>query len=79
MLLHEAIEKVLTTKGRPLTARQIAEELNKNKWYTKKDKSPIAPAQITARVKNYPAYFKTNRSVSPHLIDKANRLPIDKS
>ncbi|HAH59265.1 MAG: HTH domain-containing protein [Lentimicrobiaceae bacterium] len=39
MILHEAIIKVLQQAGRSMTTREIADVLNKNKWYEKKDKS----------------------------------------
>lgn len=58
MTLHEAIEKLLKQKGGGLSCVVIAEELNKNKWYVKKDGSPIKSNQIGARVKNYPQWFK---------------------
>ena len=38
MTLHEAIVKVLQTKNRAMTTQEIADELNRNKWYQKKDK-----------------------------------------
>jgi len=68
MTLHEAIEKLLLQIKRPLTAREIADELNKNKWYVKKDKSQIKSNQITARVDDHPELFDIDRSVSSHLI-----------
>ena len=65
MTLHEAIENLLKQKGRSMTAREIANELNKNKSYSKGDKSDIQPSQITARVNKYPRNFAVDRSVSP--------------
>ena len=63
--LHEAIEKLLQQTRRPMTAREIADELNKNKWYVKGDKSLIKTSQITARVDDHPDLFFIDRSVSP--------------
>ena len=65
MTLHEAIEKLLRQTGRPMTARQIADELNKNKWYIKGNKSEIKTSQITARVNDHHDLFDIDRSVSP--------------
>jgi len=62
MTLHEAIEKLLRQNGRPMTTTEIAIGLNKNKWYEKKDGSPIAPFQIHGRTKNYPQIFNRNGS-----------------
>jgi hypoxanthine-DNA glycosylase len=65
MTLHEAIEKLLKQIRRPMTARDIADELNKNKWYVKGDKSEIRTSQITARVDDHHKLFDIDRSVSP--------------
>lgn len=62
MTLHEAIEKLLRQTGRPMTTTGIANELNKNKWYQKKDNSTIDPFQIHGRTKNYPNIFNRNGS-----------------
>ena len=53
MTLHEAIIKLLKEKGTPMTTTEIANALNENKWYVKKDKSEITPFQIHGRTKNY--------------------------
>lgn len=57
MTLHEATEKLLRQAGRPMTTQQIAEELNRNGWYQKKDGSKITAYQIHGRTKNYPNIF----------------------
>lgn len=62
MTLHEAIEKLLRQAGRPMTTRQIADELNKNRWYQKKDGSTIEPFQIHGRTKNYTNIFDRDGS-----------------
>ena len=65
MTLHEAIEKLLLQTRQPMTAREIADALNKNKWYSKGDKSEIKPSQVTARVDDHHELFDIDRSVSP--------------
>lgn len=62
MTLHEAIEKLLRQTGRPMTTQQIADELNKNKWYQKKDRSAITAYQIHGRTSNYANIFDRNGS-----------------
>lgn len=71
MTLHEAIEKVLRKKGRQMTTAEIANELNINKWYQKKDGSEIIPFQIHGRTRNYPNLFDRNGS-TVSLIGKSN-------
>lgn len=46
-----------------MTTREIADELNNNKWYVKKDGSAITDFQIHGRTKNYPNYFNRDRSI----------------
>lgn len=65
MTLHEAIEKLLRQTGRPMTAREIADGLNSNKWYVKGDQSQIKTSQITARVDDHHELFEIDRSTSP--------------
>jgi hypothetical protein len=62
MTLHEAIEKLLKQEGRAMTTTKIAYALNINKWYQKKDGSPIDSFQIHRRTKNYPNIFDRNGS-----------------
>jgi hypoxanthine-DNA glycosylase len=57
MTLHEAIEKLLCQTGRPMTTQQIADELNINGWYQKKDGSRIQAFQIHGRTRNYENIF----------------------
>ena len=57
MTLHSAIEKLLSQEKRKMTSSQIADALNKNSWYSKKDGTIIKSGQIGARVKNYPHLF----------------------
>lgn len=60
MTLHEAIIKVLKQAGRAMTTSEIANALNRNKWYTKEDNSVIATSQISARIAKYPELFTKN-------------------
>jgi hypothetical protein len=65
MTLHEAIEQVLVTSSKSMTAVEIATALNKNHLYSKGDGSIIKSSQIGARVKNYPHLFiKTDSLIS---------------
>ncbi len=65
MTLHAAIEKLLQQTGRQITTHEIAESLNKSKWYQKKDGSKITDFQIHGRTKNYPQLFnRTGATVS---------------
>jgi len=57
MTLHEAIEKVLKESGRPMSAAEIADVVNKQGLYSRGDKNPVPSSQIHARVKNYPSWF----------------------
>jgi hypothetical protein len=60
MTLHAAIEKLLHESGRPMTTKEIADRLNKNNWYPKKDGSKITDFQIHGRTRNYSQLFKRN-------------------
>ncbi len=57
MYLHEAIVKLLIESGCAMSTQEIADALNQNKWYEKKDKSTITDYQIHGRTKNYTALF----------------------
>lgn len=63
MTLHEAIIKLLKQFNRSMSTTEIANELNKNKWYEKKDKSVITAFQIHGRTNNYPQFFVRNGSM----------------
>lgn len=63
MTLHEAIIKLLKQFNRPMSTTEIANELNENKWYLKKDKSEITAFQIHGRTKNYPQFFVRDGSM----------------
>lgn len=65
MTLHEVIEKLLLQTGRPMTAKEIADSLNSNKWYVKGDQTNIKTSQITARVDDHHELFEIDRSTFP--------------
>jgi hypothetical protein len=58
-----------------MTTREIADALNKNKWYEKKDKSLIDPFQIHGRTRNYSQIFIQTGST----ISLINQLPSKQS
>lgn len=62
MTLHEAIEKLLRQTGHLMTTQQIADELNKNGWYQKKDGSNIQAFQIHGRTRIYANIFDRDGS-----------------
>lgn len=63
MTLHEAIQQALLQAGKSLTTAQIADILNANSWYSKKDGSDIKTSQVAARVKSNSHLFNTNNSL----------------
>ncbi len=63
MTLHEAIEKLLRQKGKPMTTSEIAFEINRNGWYQKKDGSAIDAFQVHGRTKNYSNLFDRDGSM----------------
>ncbi|MBR1945179.1 MAG: winged helix-turn-helix domain-containing protein [Alphaproteobacteria bacterium] len=58
MKLHEAMQLVLKENDRPMTARELADEINKRNLYTRGDREPIPPNQIGARARKYPQLFE---------------------
>lgn len=57
--LHEAIQIVLKEADRPMTSREIADEINKRGLYHRKvDSNTVPPNQISARINNYPLLFE---------------------
>ena len=74
---REAIEQLLKQTGRPMTTTEIAMEINKNKWYQKKDGTPIDPFQIHGRTKNYPNIF--NRSGSTISLNGQPNLKVSRT
>lgn len=61
MTLHEAIQQALLKTGKAITASEIAEVLNANSWYSKRDGSDIKSSQVGASVKsNIHLFSNTN-------------------
>ncbi|MDA3669883.1 HNH endonuclease [Burkholderia cenocepacia] len=57
LTLHDAISEVLMAAGVPLSARTIADEVNRLGRYTRRDGAPVDANQITSRTHNYPHLF----------------------
>jgi hypoxanthine-DNA glycosylase len=79
MTLHEAIEKLLKQTGRPMTTQQIADALNKNGWYKKKDGSPIQAFQIHGRTRNYANLFNRDGSTVSLIGQSINNIQAPKT
>ena len=62
--LHEAIEIILKEYDRPMTSREIADEVNKRGLYHRKvDSDPVPVSQTRARIANYPLLFEKEGSL----------------
>jgi hypothetical protein len=58
LTLHEALVHVLRESGsQGLTARELADAVNRRRLYRKRDGSPVEVNQIQARVNNYGSLF----------------------
>ena len=57
MTLHEAIEQVLQSNGKPMSTSEIAKIINQQQLYVRRDNVAIKATQIAARVGNYPNIF----------------------
>ena len=79
MTLHEAIEKLLRQTGRPMTTQQIANELNKNGWYQKKDDSTIQAFQIHGRTRHYANIFDRGGSTVSLIGQSTTKLKVPTS
>lgn len=63
LTLHEAMAQVLREHdNEPLTAREIADEINHRQLYRKRDGSIVDVSQIHARAKNYATQFAKDGS-----------------
>ncbi len=63
MKLHEAIIAVFEESGKSeMTTQEIADRLNENGLYVKKDGTEITAFQIHGRTKNYAQLFARNGS-----------------
>lgn len=79
MTLHEAIVNVLKAKGSPMTTQQIADELNDNGWYSKKDGSAISAFQIHGRTRNYSHLFHREGSTVSLRSETGHVFPEERS
>ena len=64
LTLHEAMALVLREKGSSMSAREIADEINRRGLYRKADGSPLDVGQVHARVHRYAHMFqRRNRRI----------------
>jgi len=70
MTLHEAIQDLLINSDQALNSITIANELNLNQSYKRKDGQSISATQVTARVNQYRNIFDLRQDGSIALIDK---------
>lgn len=56
--LHEAMRLVLKESNRPMTALELADEINKKRLYTRGDGGALPTNQICARARKYPQLFE---------------------
>ena len=57
LTLHEAIASVLESHNRPLSANELADEINSRRLNVRKDGALLRSGQIHARVNKYPHLF----------------------
>lgn len=57
MTLHEAIYQTLIEADRPMTTREVADIINTRGLYYRRDKAPLSPGQIIARISQHPQEF----------------------
>lgn len=63
LTLHEAMERVLDEHhNRWMTVHELADVINQQWLYEKRDRSPVEPSQIHARANKYPARFEKDGS-----------------
>ena len=62
LTLHDAMAQVLRHHGKDgLTARELADEINEQRLYRKRDGSPVEINQVHARTNNYSQLFEKDR------------------
>lgn len=57
MTCHEAMRDVLRRAGGPLSAKQIADEINRRRLYVMRDGRDLHHSQVHARANNYKSLF----------------------
>jgi hypothetical protein len=63
LTLHEALAQLLGEHANEwMTARELADEVNKRGLYSKRDNSPVEANQVHARTKNYDKLFEKDGS-----------------
>jgi predicted ATPase len=75
MKLHEAIAEVLRENKRPMSAKDIADKINKRNLYQRNDGNPVPISQIHARVNRYPTLFKKTQSNEITLASSSEPTP----
>ena len=70
MTLHEAISHVLKESGIEMTPREIAIEINNRQLYLRKDRTPVKPVQISARIGHYLRLFQVSKDGKIGLINR---------
>ncbi|MCX5634237.1 MAG: HTH domain-containing protein [Planctomycetota bacterium] len=63
MYLHEAIIQVLRENGHEMKTQEVADEINRQRLYAKKDRTEVTAFQIHGRAKNYPQLFTRKGSL----------------
>jgi hypothetical protein len=61
LTLHEAMQRVLTASGHPMTARELADAINRQGLYQRRDGDPLDSGQVHARVHRYSKLFRSDR------------------
>lgn len=62
MTLHDAITEVLKSKNRPMSAQEIANDINTMNLYQRNDKEPVSASQIMVRIESYPELFSKDNN-----------------
>lgn len=70
MTLHEAIVRVLLDANTPLSSGEIADAINNQKLYKRRDGQKLASSQIMARVNQYPDLLKANGEGKIQIINR---------
>jgi hypothetical protein len=77
--LHEVIINVLNRKGKPLAIKEIAETIRKEKLWKRLVDGEIPPvSQISARINQYPKFFKLDKGLVSLLRNAKNEIRISR-
>lgn len=64
MTLHEALAVVLRSQGnRWMSARELADAVNEQGLYQRRDRAPVPSSQVHARTRNYSAMFERSSAL----------------